>query len=572
MKFVEISFSRIKTEIEDFLKAEYNKAGILFSNASPYGQILSVVENLHQLSFLYLKNTLNQFDLSNASIENDRIVRNAAIFAGHNPTRGISSSGTLEFRLKPEIDIEKEIPGGRITFQNKTTISNKTNSLNYSLNIGTDALTHVMSKNYVFLVDIIQGKWNTKTFTGIGEPLQTFYVNESGTKSIENFNYQITVNGEMWSIKKHIYEMLPDEKACVARTGFNGGLDVIFGNGGFGAIPEISSRISIYYVQSDGSEGNIYRRTRDDWKIIDDVLDGNGDTIDLTKVFTIDIFTDINFGADKESIDFTKSILPISSNNFVLGLPQQYAYEIKKLGVFSHVNAYEKTGTIFIVATPNIKLFKNTDSNYFTIDLRAFSLDDYEKSKIDKYLRIGGNLQLTRKYRVVSPVLSFYVMNVYVITYSDASDDSVNAQILDKISDYFLNLSRIDIIPKLDLIRTLSSLTDVHSIDIQFIAKKNEDYHKKAKQDAENKMNQYNTSFQTNISVTDIIPEYVPTETKGIDPFMGDILFEPNEIPIIRGGWYDRNGIYYSDDIDGSGLKSVNIIKKGTVDSKNKII
>jgi hypothetical protein len=366
--------------------------------------------------------------------------------------------------------------------------------------------------------------------------------------------------------------MLPDEKACVARTGFNGGLDVIFGNGGFGAIPEVSSRISIYYVQSDGSEGNIYRRTRDDWKIIDDVLDGNGDTIDLTKVFTIDIFTDINFGADKEDINFTKSILPISSNNFVLGLPQQYAYEIKKLGVFSHVNAYEKTGTIFIVATPNIKLFKNTDSNYFTIDLRAFSLDDYEKSKIDKYLRIGGNLQLTRKYRVVSPVLSFYVMNVYVITYSDASDDSVNAQILDKISDYFLNLSRIDIIPKLDLIRTLSSLTDVHSIDIQFIAKKNEDYHKKAKQDAENKMNQYNTSFQTNISVTDIIPEYVPTETKGIDPFMGDILFEPNEIPIIRGGWYDRNGIYYSDDIDGSGLKSVNIIKKGTVDSKNKII
>ena len=99
--------------------------------------------------------------------------------------------------------------------------------------------------------------------------------------------------------------MLPDEKACVARTGFNGGLDVIFGNGGFGAIPEVSSRISIYYVQSDGSEGNIYRRTRDDWKIIDDVLDGNGDTIDLTKVFTIDIFTDINFGADKEDINRT---------------------------------------------------------------------------------------------------------------------------------------------------------------------------------------------------------------------------------------------------------------------------
>jgi hypothetical protein len=570
--FVEITYNNIKNSVEYYLRSEHNKGNLLFSPASPYGQILSVLENLHQMSFLYLKNTIMQFDIGDPTQNNERVVKNAALLAGHVPGRSISATGTLKFTLKTNIDLDKEVPGGRVTFSNKIKIKNNTNGLEYSFNLGVETQTHKITPNYQFYVPIIQGKWLIASRTGTGLPLQTYSVQGQGNSDIENFNIEVLVNGEYWSLKKHIYEMLPDEKACVARTGFNGGLDIIFGNGGFGAIPEVSARISIFYIQSDGSEGNIYRRTRDDWKIIDDVLDGNGDTIDLTKVFTIDIYTDINFGADKEDINFTKSILPISSNNFVLGLPQQYAYEIKKLGVFSHVNAYEKTGTIFIVATPNIKLFKNTDSNYFTIDLRAFSLDDYEKSKIDKYLRIGGNLQLTRKYRVVSPVLSFYVMNVYVITYSDASDDSVNAQILDKISDYFLNLSRIDIIPKLDLIRTLSSLTDVHSIDIQFIAKKNEDYHKKAKQDAENKMNQYNTSFQTNISVTDIIPEYVPTETKGIDPFMGDILFEPNEIPIIRGGWYDRNGIYYSDDIDGSGLKSVNIIKKGTVDSKNKII
>lgn len=571
-KFVEITYQNIKNSVEYYLRSEHNKGNLLFSPASPYGQILSVLENLHQMSFLYLKNSIMQFDIGDPTQNNERVVKNAALLAGHVPGRAISATGTLKFTLKTNIDLDKEVPGGRITFTNKVKIKNNTNGLDYSFNLGVETQTHKITPNYQFYVPIIQGKWSGASRTGTGLPLQTYSVQSQGNSDVENFNIEVLVNGEYWSLKKHIYEMLPDEKACVARTGFNGGLDIIFGNGGFGAIPEVSAIISIFHIQSDGSEGNIYRRTRDDWKIIDDVLDGNGDTIDLTKVFTIDIFTDINFGADKEDINFTKSILPISSNNFVLGLPQQYAYEIKKLGVFSHVNAYEKTGTIFIVATPNIKLFKNTDSNYFTIDLRAFSLDDYEKSKIDKYLRTGGNLQLTRKYRVVSPVLSFYVMNVFVITYSDASDDSVNAQILDKISDYFLNLARIDRIPKLDIIRTLSTLTDVHSIDIQFIAKKNEDYHKKAKQEAENKMNQYNTSFQTNISVTDIVPDYIPTETKGIDPFMGDILFEPNEIPIIRGGWYDRNGIYYSDDIDGSGLKSVNIIKKGTVDSKNKII
>lgn len=570
--FVEITYSNIKNSVEIFLRTEHNKGSLLFSPASPYGQILSVLENLHQMSFLYLKNTIMQFDISNPTQNNERVVKNAALLAGHIPGRSISATGTLKLSLKTNIDLDKELPGGRITFTNKSKIKNNTNGLDYSFNLGVESQTHKITPNYQFYIPIIQGKWLVSTRTGTGLSLQTYSTQGQGNSDVENFNVEVLVNDEYWSLKKHIYEMLPDEKACVARTGFDGGLDVIFGNGGFGAIPELSSLISINYIQSDGSNGNIFRRTRDDWKIIDDVLDGNGDTIDLTKAFTIDIYTDINFGADKENINFTKSILPISSNNFVLGLPQQYAYEIKKLGVFSHVNAYEKTGTIFIVATPNIKLFKSTDSNYFTIDLRAFSLDDYEKSKIDKYLRTGGNLQLTRKYRVVSPVLSFYAINVYVITYSDASDDSVNAQILDKISEYFLNLSRIDRIPKLDIIRTLSTLIDVHSIDIQFISKKNEDFHKKAKQDAENKMNKYNTSFQKNISVTNIIPDYVPTETKGIDPFMGDILFEPNEIPIIRGGWYDRNGIYYSDDIDVSGLKSVNIIKKGTIDSKNKII
>ena len=110
---------------------------------------------------------------------------------------------------------------------------------------------------------------------------------------------------------------------------------------------------------TNGQDGNIFRRTVNDWKFIDDVVDGFGNTLDITKVFDVLIFNDINFGANRESLTFTRNILPIASNNFVLGLPQQYAYEIKKLGVFSHVNAYEDNSIIYIVATPNIKLFKN---------------------------------------------------------------------------------------------------------------------------------------------------------------------------------------------------------------------
>jgi len=567
MNFLSIRFTEIKSSIENFLKTEYGKANILFSTASPYGQILGVIENLQQLSFLYLKNSINAHDISLPSSMNRRLVRNAAINAGHIPGRAISASGTLKFSLKTDIELEKDIPGGKISFLNRLNIKNKTNSLDYSFNIGNDKITHKITPNYKFFVPIIQGKWVSKSFTGQGTAMQTFSSNESAQKDVENFNVEVLVNDELWSIKKHVYEMLPDEKAVVVRTGYDGGVDIIFGNGGFGSIPPIGSSITLSYLLTDGSIGNIFRRTLNDWSFIGSVYDGNGMAVDMDKVFNIEIYNDITFGADGETLEFTKSILPISSNNFILALPQQYAYEIKKLGVFSHVSAYEKSGTIFIAVVPNVNLFKNQSADYFTIDKSAFTLDTYEKSKVDNYLRTSGVIQLTRKYKIVNPVLSYYVMNIFVIPYSDASDDSVNAQILDKISNYFLSLSRIDRIPKLDLIRQLSFITDIHSVDIQFVSKKNEDYHREMKLAMQNQLTKYAETGQARQ-----LPEYDPTLTLGLDPILGDIIFEPEEMPIIRGDWKNRDNTYYSADIESNGLKSVNIIKNGTVDARKRPI
>lgn len=568
-KFSSLTFNGIKEEIERYLKQTYNKAAVLFSPASPYGQILSVIENLHQMSLLYLKNSINQFDLTNPGSDNPRIIRNEAIAAGHLPSRGISATGTLRLTLKTDSNISEDIPGSRVSFTNRSLLRNSTNSLDYSINLGTDKTTHKITPNYSLFLPIIQGRWEVRRFTGDGSQLQTYVIKNPGQKDIENFNIEVLVNGDVWEVKKHIWEMIPEEEACVVRTGFNGGVDIVFGNSGFGSIPPIGATIEVNYLLTDGSNGNIFRRTRNDWRFVGDVIDGNGDIINPSDVFNVDIFTDINFGADEESVAFTKNILPISSNNFVLALPQQYAFEIKKLGVFSHVNAYERTGTIFIVATPNVRLFKNQNADYFTIDKRAFELDRYEKSKIDKYLKSSGTIQLTRKYRIDSPKLSYYVMNVFVIPYTGVTDDSVNAQILDKISEYFLDLKRINRIPKLDLIRELSTIGDIHSVDVKFISKKNEDYHRENINRQKNNIANFDSKYNNDISIKKS-STYNPNEVLGLDPVLGDIIFEPEELPLVRGGWYDRNDVYYSEDIDVNQMKSVNIIKKGTVDSKNK--
>jgi hypothetical protein len=569
MNLTEISFPRLKAEIERYLRQEYSKANLLFDISSPYGQILSVLENLFQLSLLYLKNSIKQFDLSDANSNNRRVIRNAAIFAGHNPTRNISATGTLRVNIKTATDINTDIPGGRITLSNRQTIRNKTNGLFYSINLGSDRVSYKINNSSNFFLNIIQGQWQRRFFTGTGNDNQTYSLELRGiAQEIENFNYEVLVNGEFWSVKKHIYEMLPDEKACVIKTGFNRGIDVIFGNSGFGAIPSVGATIEVNFLVSDGSVGSIFRRTLNDWTFVDPALDGFGNSIDLADLFDVSIWTDINFGADSESTTFTKNILPIVSNNFVLGLPQQFAYQIKKLGVFSLVNAYESQGIIYIVATPNIKLFKSENADYFSIDIRAFELDNYEKDKIRRYLRTSGNILLTSKFIISSPVLSFYIINVFIITYSDSQESSVNAQIYDKISEYFLNLTRLNRIPKSEIISELSTISDIHSVDISMMSKKNEDYHKEQIIYDRNRRNQFASKEEIKLDRPN--PTYNPQSTLGLDPILGDIVFEASEIPVIRGGWYDRNDIYYSDTIEDKGLKSVNIINKGTVDSSNR--
>lgn len=585
-KFSAITFTRLKGEIERYLKAEHNKAGVLFSAASPYGQILSVVENLHQLSILYLKNAIDQFDLGKPASNNERVIRNAAIFAGHIPGRGISATGVLRLTPKTDVEIADKIANSIIVFRNKLSMKNKTNSLFYSLNLGKSTRTEKVVRGTPIFLNIIQGKWNSKTFTSNASIMQTYSVSESGGKDIDNFYVEVSVNGTFWTIKKHVYDLLPDEEACVVRTGFNGGIDVIFGNGGFGKIPALTEAIVVSYLTTDGSLGNIYRRTVNDWKLVDEIIDGNGNSVEIDDVFDVDIYNDINFGADGESLQFTKSLLPMASNNFVLALPQQYAYHLKRLGVFSHVNAEEKAGTIFIYLTPNIKLFKRDSEDYFSIPIKAtpltggqityssaFDLDAYEKAKIVEYLKSGGNIQLTRKFVVKSPTPSFYSMNVFVIHYSDVTLDAVKSQILSAISDYFLDLKRIDRIPKLDIIRILSNIDDIHSVDIQIVCKKNEDYHKEGVL-SDIRKTRFDSSLNPDISNATGYGSYDPSKTLGLDPILGDIIFDANELPLLRGGWYDRNGVLYSDDSpsssDSSSIKAVNIITKGVIDVKNK--
>ena len=50
----------------------------------------------------------------------------------------------------------------------------------------------------------------------------------------------------------------------------------------------------------------------------------------------------------------------------------------------------------------------------------------------------------------------------------------------------------------------------------------------------------------------------------GLDEF-GDVIIEQNEVPIIRGGWFDRYGNYYEEGLSDKDFSSINVIIKSVI-------
>lgn len=632
---IELNYSNITNQIINWISSVYDKSSILFNSASPYGQILEVVKEMFLQNILYLKNFVKQLDIDQANSK--RMISNIARISGHNPSRAISAKGTLKFKLKQGVNISQNIAGSKIIIYDNTVIKNKTNSLYYSLKIGTTKNYYPLLPGCQFFVNIIQGKYETQSFTGDGTISQSYQVSVSNNSTIDNFDYQITLNGINLNIKDHLTDMSENEYSCFTRTGFNGGLDVYFGNGINGIIPEIGSVIQVTYLLTNGLQGNILNNKVSDFTFIDDLYDGDGNVIQVNKIFDIFIETDINFASDGESINYTKSVIPYVSRNFVLATPAQYIYHLKKLNMFSKVNAFNTLDMIkididsdgsldqininemYLYLIPRITDYYSENVNYFNVPFDAFYLDETEKQRILTYLKMQGIISITSSIKIIDPKIKKYVIHLFIRRFDDVLEDNIRENVISVLSDYFSNYDRYDRVVKAELISILKQIDGIDSLNLEFVSKDNEDYHKDGALLSTNKLttiesiyatssnsvNVSSDSYRNNImnsgtstsntlinsittngeNMTDnnvilskgtsTVVAYSTSSTYnaskmiGIDPTLGDIVIGYNELVILRGGWSNRNGVYFSEDPKTtSGFNTVNIIWKGTTTRK----
>ena len=513
----------------DFMVDKFKQSRKMFTVSSVYGQILYVLENLFQLNLFYIEDSISEMNIHRASRNSSKF--SLVSLAGHNPGRAIAASGEVKIKTKTSPD---SVPGGVAVIPGFTRLSCENNNRTYVLVFpGADIRVPVDQDNEINAT-VYQGRLESQTFTGRGRAFDSIVVPYPVNAYIDNFIVDVYVNDVKWRRYNSLLQMPAGTRGFVVRTGVNAGLEIYFGNGKVGRSPNAGDEIRVEYLVTDGFVGRLKEETPDNVKFtfMDSGLDMLADELDLNDVFDVETVVVPDFGANPENLEFLSKVIPRRSE--ILVRLENYETFLERLGYFSVVRVDQDDldeRMINMVLVPNIVKTSNATLNYFTVPYSAFSLSDAKKQHLLSVLERMGTKLIATDARILDPKILRYVLNIGIVAFEGYNQDIIKNEINVAMGEYFLSLKRRDRVPRSDLVRIIEGIDGVDSVNINIVSEANE----KSKKDD-------------------------PTSPLiGMDAY-NDIIIKKDELPIIRGGWSDRNGNYYHDGLPREGnLGSVNI-------------
>lgn len=546
----------------EFLTRKYNQSNAVFTKASPYLQILETIQEIVNLNFLYFEDALTEFNIYTAQRESS--VYGIARLAGHNPKRVDTAKGTIKFGFSP--GGQTQVAGAFLNLPRYPILKCLNNDLEYTILNTREKRIYTDARNEL-TYPIVQGKFQTQTFTGTGEQLQSYNVQPTPSSEIDNQFVKVSVNGDTYKIYDFMYDIPRNGFGCMVLTGINGGIDIYFGNGSFGNIPPRGSIIEIEYLENIGFGGNIDRNPKEirfEWD--ENLTDSLGNEVNPNDIFNTSLNEKVLFGTNSESLEFTKLIANRGSTTNVLANPTKYVYYLNKLNLFSFVDAYDTYGddyldddnVIYLFLIPDIERKLTTDTNYFSTAESNFILTEQEENYIRTSIVESGQQVMQSELVFVRPVVRRYAVNIILKVFRGYDYNDLRSEIISQLSDYFLKTRRRDIVPKSDIVRIVEDVNNVDSVNVEFISERNE---------AAIRNGFY---FENRFVGNEIVQERVNVP-EGEDPRLGlddfgDIVIGINELPIIRGGWADRFNSFYEEIPELNKTSSVNIIIQQEID------
>lgn len=551
-----------------FLHNKYNQAAHVFTSASPFGQLLTVIANMAELIFTYIAHTAEELNIKTA--QNIETIYGLAQMTGHNAYRGGSAYGMMGLKLNTSTDL---IEGNYVTISNFTKFTIAETGCTYFINLPSDYIRLKVGDISFVNVNFMQGTPESQTFTSDGSPLQSF--NPIVKNMTDNDNVAVTVNGKEWKRVDSLYDMPADDglessECYIVKSSVNVGLSIFFGNGEFGKIPPAGSLIEVTYIKTSGAEGNADSANLT-YMFTDTGTDEYGNEINLNDVLIVETVTPPMLGCDFEDPEFTKLIAPKASKSFVLATPENYVSYLSKYNQYSFIYAYNTKddadiyddNVIYLKIIPNIKKKLSNSQDFFELPAKEFILSDYEKESIITALDNTGRMLINSEVQIVDPTVKRYIINIIVRYFEDIDRTQIRSAIRSRLNQYYLNINRNDIVPLSDIIALVEGVDGVDTCDVFFVNEENE--------------RAINNGYYYVDEMTWDGLEYIEKQKKvyvgygedprvGFDDF-GNLKVNEYEVFIPKGGWTDRDGNYYTETPEEGKLGPLNIFFVDKVDS-----
>ena len=542
----------------EYLVVKYEQVANVFTPASPFGQLLSVISNIAELIFTYISHTAEELNIRTA--QNIESIQGLAQLAGHDAYRGGAAYGVMGVKLNTSNDFE----GNHLKINNFSRFTIVETGCVYFMNMSTDSIKLTVGGNTFISVPFIQGEIESQTFTSNGTALQSFNPVVKGMTDHDNI--AVKVNGKEWKRVNSLYDMPtydddnPELSECfIVKTSPTIGISIFFGNDSFGKIPPAGALIEVIYIKTVGINGNS-NSTGLSYKFIDMGLDEYGNEVDLNEVLIVETIAPPMLGSNYENPEFTKAIAPKASKSFVLATPENYVNYLSKYNQYSFIYAYHTKdddditddNVVYLKIIPDIKKKLTNSEDYFEVPVSEFILDKYEKESLMAALENSGRMLIGSEVEIVDPQIKYFTINIILRYFGNIDRATITSEIRSTLNKYFLNINRSDIIPKSDLIALIEGLEGVDTCDVFFITKDNE----MAKRNG-----YYYDEFGDIILVKkDEDPQI------GFDAF-GNIIMNKGCIYVPRGGWRDVNDNYYTVTPENGKIGPLNIFFDSIVDN-----
>lgn len=525
------SFESFDQTVKTYLSKSFENLGIQYTNSQIFAVIFNGIKGVMQNAMFYIEDALTEQNVDLAIRK--KSVYSLAKLSGFEPSYGASATGTILAKTKINNGLKSKAT--KVYFDNHAPIYNKTTGITYSLILNTNKYVFdVTEPLIVHEFKIVQGQFKEYQYACSGEAMEKVSIDATGLYDKDYF--EVYVNGELWEPVASLYDMYHDSKTYVLKPGYENIIDVMFGNGVYGRIPEAGASVRIVYLSHSGTLGNIGINEKTKLAFLNDGYDSFGNAVNLNDYITLSIPNVISGGTNSDSIDFVREMIGFNSRSNVLASEDNFNLFFKRFSFVGYTKCWSDTNSMIINATclSNVLETIKEYDEYYKLTPNDMLLSDNHKAMIMNTLENSRKTWAGLTLKFQDPIIRRFSIICYVKSKNVYSRNVVKQDIKNAFAEYFMRLSNdVSFIPKSDLVTIALECNDeIESFDIDIISEMAEQAYR------DGYYYKYEVKFVNGTyKYVPVKVYYEPGTNPGLDVYGNISLDSKLEIPMLNGGF-----------------------------------